>query len=471
MFDANRLRSVESFSSDGIPQENYKLEGDSVPSSESGGSRKKFWIKTEQADIIFGIWIALNALALAVETEIRNGSNDSHLAWFICDSIFNVVFLVELLLRIYAERRQWAKDCWNLFDFSLVLIGVLDTWIMPLAGTTTNIRFVTLFRLLRLMRLFRLLRVLRFLKELMLLVSGIASAMRAMVWGMFLLAITIFMGSLLITKLVGKECCDADDTFQDPFYSDHFGSVVRTAFTLFQFTMEFQPDICRFTWPDGMGLTFFFIVYTLFTNLTLLNIIASVIVENILNIAQKRCEEEYVAQREEHEQQTRDKLKAIFREADKDCNGLLDWEELNPVQPGVAKALKVAGVPPNQARDLFQVLDCDGSGQISLEEFTQGLERVSKPPQAKHLLTLERRLVAMDTKMKVSLADSVQHQKEVLSVLKRVEERQQNLQAVFESENSWEMQLPMPVSLQEPEPAKLIQHSRKATIQDCRASI
>jgi len=289
-----------------------------------------------------------------------------------------------------------------------------------------------------------------------------------MVWGMFLLAITIFMGSLLITKLVGKACCEADDPFQDPFYTEHFGTVAKTAFTLFQFTMEFQPDICRFTWNDGMGLTIFFIFYTLFTNLTLLNIIASVIVENILAIAQKKSQDEYNAQREEREQRTKEKLKAIFREADKDCNGLLDWEELNPVQPGVARALKVAGVPPNQARELFQVLDSDGSGQISLEEFTQGLERVSKPPQAKHLLTLERRLVAMDTKMKVSLADSVQYQKDVLSVLQRVEERQQHLQAVFESENSWE--LPMPVSLQEPEPSKLIEKSRKATISDCRTS-
>lgn len=358
-----------------------------------------FWIHSKQADLFFGMWIVLNSLVLAVETDARDDSdNAAELVWFTLDSIFNVVFLVEMLMRIYAEQRSWLKSGWNVFDFFLVSVGIIDTWILTFTGSgALDVSIVAMLRILRLMRLLRLLRVFRMCKELMLIIVGIASAMRAMVWGLAILAITIFMCALLLTRLVGKS-----SMYTDPFYNEYFGSMPRTAFTLLQFTMEFQPDICRQSWQDGTALTLFFIVYTCFTNLTILNIIGSIIVDTIMtkssdmNIAARAK-----AEAEKDREQAKE-LRARFASVDADNDGALELQEVTR-SSSFSNILESVGLDMHYAQEFFEVLDTDGSGRVSVEEFIEGVMRVQKPPQAKHLLQVERRLVAMDLKVKDSM--------------------------------------------------------------------
>jgi len=222
-----------------------------------------------------------------------------------------------------------------------------------------------------------------------------------------LLGITIFVCSLVITRLVGKDCCDDHNHFTDPFYSEHFGSMFRTAFTLLQFTMEFQPDLCRRTWEDGIALTLFFIVYTCFTNLTLLNIIASIIVDRILTISYDMNAEAKARAEAEKERKQRQNLKAIFDLADFNGDGVLTLEELTQGPPCFTKSLECAGIHILDATECFEVLDPDRSGTVSLDEFTECLLRVRKPPQAKHLLQIERRLVDLDLKANRSMQEVV----------------------------------------------------------------
>jgi len=237
----------------------------------------------------------------------------------------------------------------------------------------------------------------------MLLLLGVASAMRAMVWGFLLLAITIFMCSLAITQLVRQS-----ENVKDPFYSEYFGNIFRTAFTLLQFTMEFQPDVCRTTWEDGFALTIFFVLYTFLTNVTILNIIASIIVDTILSISSRLSKEDAAAKCAEQDRKDREALQAIFFAADANGNGVLELHELSgPRRSGFSRALESAGVDVMSAKELFEVLDSDESGKVSLEEFTDGLLRVRKPPHAKHLLQIERRLVAMEIKFRESMAELV----------------------------------------------------------------
>merc|ERR1712217_497085 len=122
---------------------------------------------------------------------------------------------------------------------------------------------------------------------------------------MILLLMLIFISALLVTRLVGRRCCFGDKVFNDAnwgddaedpeFYVGHFGTLPRSMFTLFQFTMEFQPDICRSTWHDGTEgylFTAFLILYTMLSNLALLNIMASIIVEVIMTISASNHKEE-----------------------------------------------------------------------------------------------------------------------------------------------------------------------------------
>ena len=59
--------------------------------------------------------------------------------WFVVDSIFNVVFLTEMVLLFNAERWDWPRSPWNLFDCALVLTGSIDTWFLPLISPQSDL--------------------------------------------------------------------------------------------------------------------------------------------------------------------------------------------------------------------------------------------------------------------------------------------------------------------------------------------
>jgi len=397
---------------------------------EEDGHRKR-WVQTAQADLFFGGWICVNAVILGVETDFRTLANEEDVIWTFLDSTFNVVFLIELCLRIYAERRKWIRDVWNIFDFILVVVGVFDTWMLPATGLNSDMRFVTLmrlFRLFRLIRVLRVLRLLRFLKELMLLIQGITSAMRAMVWGLLLLAITIFICALLLTRLVGKACCDSDDTFRDQLYRNLFGTLSRSSFTLFQFTMEFQPDICRDTWDYGPWLTIFFLAYTMFTNVTLLNTVASVIVENILSISAQNNEEEKANQKSEMAEENSWSLSNLFDALDGDSDGLIDKAEMSTTNPAVSKLLSMSGVSFDHLLNLFNIMDVDSNGLVDRDEFQTAMSRGKHPLQAVDVLRVQCQVDALRSKMKKTFEDVSTQNSSILEVLQRVEAGQAALE-------------------------------------------
>jgi voltage-gated sodium channel len=392
---------------------------------------KPYWIKTTQADLFFGGWICLNAIVLAFETDLRNESNEDDAVWIFLDSLFNVVFLSELVLRVYAEKLNWYKDPSNLFDFCLVAIGLLDTWILPASGLDSDMRFVTLmrvFRLFRLVRVLRILRLLRFLRELMLLVRGITSAMRAMVWGLLLLTITIFICSLLITRLVGKDCCDEDNTFQEESYDELFGTLPRSAFTLFQFTMEFQPDICRETWDHGPWLTFFFLAYTTFTNITLLNTVASVIVDNILSISQADQEERKAKEEESLKNETMKRVNSVFGKLDKDSNDRLTREDISPDNAATQQLIEMSGVSIEYAMNLFNIMDVDKNGDISREEFEAAIHSANQAVEGKDIIHLQCQVDSVRVSLKSFFQDSSKQNEAVLEALNRLENKQSMLE-------------------------------------------
>jgi len=408
---------------------------DGAKNSEGGQAA---WIHSMQAELFFGAWILLNALIIAIETDNR-ADDDNDWGWILIESIFNVVFLVEMLMRIVAERSRWPCSMWNMFDAVLVVIGIVDVWILLPAGATADIRFLTLmrlFRLLRLMRVLRVVRVLRNAKELLLLISGIAGAFKAMVWGMILLGFMIFICALLVTKIVGKRCCLGDKVFNDAIsfppaedgssneneglYFDLFGTMPRSMFTLFQFTAEFQPDIVRATWADGVEgylFSFFLIFYALASNIVILNIIASVIVDVVMSISSSKREEEVAEAKEELRKEITGKVDELFQSLDINEDRTLQYGELfDKKTDHVQRVFKAAGLLPSDAKELFSLLDKDSSGAVTPSEFRESLVRLKQAPDARDILRIEFSLKSMGSKVdKVMKA-----QANVVDVLSRI---------------------------------------------------
>lgn len=116
------------------------------------------------------VLVCLNMIVMGAETDIVGDVGPVRTpVWFTVESLFLICFVVEMGLKIVAFGWRFIfRDGWDLFDFVLVLGGVLELWIVSpiVAASTGGERALPALRILRLVRSLRLLRVMSFFQDL-----------------------------------------------------------------------------------------------------------------------------------------------------------------------------------------------------------------------------------------------------------------------------------------------------------------
>jgi len=362
---------------------------------------RKF-ITTPSASIFFGVIIMINAVFVGVEIEVtRENSGSVVLVCFIIESAFLILFILELCLRLRAasSMRAACSDCWNIFDFALILPGVLDTWVLQfifISMSSRGFEKLTVLRLVRLARAVRVLRVvrlLRFCHELLLLTQGILAALQALIWSLFLITMILYISAVLTTSwYVQMGVHDGFlDTEAGEAFAVYYGSVGRSCLTLFQLmTLEGWPHILRTSMEAFEHAWAFIVPFIMVTNFSLLNAITAVVVEKVFCIAQNHIADE--AKRSEKKRMAAlGKLKQLFSNMDVDHNNNIELEEFRVAmkEKRFEKQLLELGITGMDADELFQCLDLDGNEELSVAEFVDGCLRVVGPAQSKHLLQLQ----------------------------------------------------------------------------------
>eukprot|EP00929_Paragymnodinium_shiwhaense_P086570 TRINITY_DN47078_c0_g1_i1.p1 TRINITY_DN47078_c0_g1~~TRINITY_DN47078_c0_g1_i1.p1 ORF type:complete len:1409 (+),score=234.55 TRINITY_DN47078_c0_g1_i1:97-4323(+) len=145
-------------------------ESNSSQFSQKDESLKTEWHKWFSSSIPFNMTMAsailLNAIFIIVG-ELYNTEHNSHPAWLSIEVIFNALFLLEFIFKVSVLKRSYFWDAWNIFDFSLVILGLtgLVLEIMALINSSSTTADVsTEARLLRFNRVFRVLRVCRVIR-------------------------------------------------------------------------------------------------------------------------------------------------------------------------------------------------------------------------------------------------------------------------------------------------------------------
>ena len=101
-------------------------------------------IEARATQLIIIALIVLNAIVLALETSasivLQYGS-----ILRLTDQILLSIFVVELLLKIFTQGRQFYRDPWNIFDATVIGIALL-----PATGPLSILRSLRILRILRL---------------------------------------------------------------------------------------------------------------------------------------------------------------------------------------------------------------------------------------------------------------------------------------------------------------------------------
>nr|WP_207943263.1 ion transporter [Actinomadura sp. KC345] len=196
--------------------------------------------------------ILVNAVTLGLETVPSVMEHSGGLLHAV-DRVALGVFVTELLAKIYVQRARFVRDPWNVFDFAVVGISLV-----PHSGGLS---------VLRSLRILRALRLISMVPSLRRVVSALLGAMPGMASIAMLLALVLYVGAVMATKLFGQA---------EPEY---FGDLGASLFTLFQvMTGESWSQVARSVMEHHPAAWIFFVVFILVCTFVVLNLFIAVVV-------------------------------------------------------------------------------------------------------------------------------------------------------------------------------------------------
>jgi voltage-gated sodium channel len=254
-----------------------KTEEDTTP-----GLREAIRRRMESPGIqyLITLLIVINAIILGLETVPQ--AMEHYGAFLLAvDHFILSVFVIEILLRIYAHRLAFFRDPWSLFDFTVVAIALV-----PASGPLAVLRALRILRVLRLLTLVPSMR--RVVGALLGSIPGLSSIA-------LVLLLIYYVFAVIATKLFGEH------------FPQWFGSIGESLYSLFQImTLEsWSMGIVRPVMVEHPYAWIFFIVFILIATFTMLNLFIAIIV----NAMQTFTEEEN-RERKEALVETRDHIEA-----------------------------------------------------------------------------------------------------------------------------------------------------------------
>ncbi len=200
--------------------------------------------------------ILFNALVLGMETS------DTLMALAgpaiaLADRLCLSIFVIEIALKLFAQRLAFWRSGWNLFDF--VIVGIA---LIPGSGA---------FAVLRALRILRLLRVVSVTPSLRRVVEGFLKALPGMGSVFLLMSMIFYIGAVMATQLFGDS------------FPEWFGTLGASAYSLFQvMTLEsWSMGIVRPVMEVYPYAWAFFVPFIMMTTFAVVNLLVGLIVNSM----------------------------------------------------------------------------------------------------------------------------------------------------------------------------------------------
>mmetsp|Transcript_54084 Transcript_54084/g.128811 ORF Transcript_54084/g.128811 Transcript_54084/m.128811 type:complete len:645 (-) Transcript_54084:135-2069(-) len=359
--------------------------------------------------------ILLNCLVIGWQFSVSEGQE----IFAILEHFFTAFFFIEWCLRMTAFGWSWCFEPANFADTILVFgTGVFVKWVLEPSGTSAGgLRMFTVLRTLRLVRLARAVRLNPMFHEAWMLIHGLVTSARPLLWTMVIFSSVLYIFSVAGTEIIGKR-----SHFQNNDYAQElFGNLPRSMFTFFQlltmdtyFNEVIRPmmenlngtrDETRLGLTARMGdedpgLALFFIFFITVAVFVVSNLITAIIVENAFAIAQE--DQDSLAKAiETQKKEDLKELAKLFLQLDEDGSGELSKQEFTEAlrSKEVQELLVLLEMKVTEFMEAWEILD-DGDGSLTIKEFTNGMRRMRGPAKAKDILEIDKRLMRIDQRHK-----------------------------------------------------------------------
>lgn len=227
----------------------------------------KRFVESDRVQNFIIVLIMLNALTMGLETFSWWNTLLGSGVWII-DRVFVWIFVLELVLKLYAYRFSFFKSNWNNFDFVIVALSLI-----PGNGVFSCCRVV------RALRIFRTARLFGRMANLRIIVSAMLKALPNLGWLFLVLMIFFYIFAVLTTTLFGK------------IAPEQFGSLFSSFYSLFSLmTMEgWQDTVEAVKSPYARWV---FIPFMLISSYIFLNLVVGIIVAAMEDIIRHEKQQE-----------------------------------------------------------------------------------------------------------------------------------------------------------------------------------
>lgn len=202
------------------------------------------------------------------------------------------------------------------------------------------------------------------------------AAMKAMSFLCALMVFGLLLFSIFSVTIIGRNSAfDGVMIYEDTVY-DRFGTVYRSMYSLFELmTLEGWDRTARPLVERQPAIMLFLALFIMIFTFGILNMVVALVVEKTLDQTRTMGDLSKRQKLIEAAQQLME-LVSVFREGDSDESGTLSAEELKRVVQDSRKTLEALGLPVEDAQELFNILDTDNSGSITVQEFVQGIDKL-----------------------------------------------------------------------------------------------
>lgn len=351
--------------------------------------------------IVFNIFVMIVETDRAADEASGDGFHwTDAVGWLIL-----MIFVWELALRMFVYRSSFWHDPFNVFDFGVVAIDSLLSFLGLMLGSFFP---VSILRVCRLAKLARVSKVLRVFPELRIMMAGLAGSVSALFWGSMLLLIFLTVWSIVAVQFVHpyNKAMDYGDCER---CNDAYSSVMASMLTISQTTVLGWSDLSNsVALIEAHPITaVFFTAVFLSLSLGILNLILGVVC-NVFANAHDRIVAEMEDEKVLMKMESKNHLLDVCREMDTDGSGELTKEELTAgfeSQEDFRETLASMDIAQEDLEILWSILDSDRSGKISHSEFVSQVYTMTSS-DTQFMLAYIRYYVTM---IRHDIVDSIKH--------------------------------------------------------------
>ncbi|CAE8609945.1 unnamed protein product [Polarella glacialis] len=387
-----------------------------VDLSQSLLQKLEHFLQTGKFELLISALLFVNVLFLALELQYQGAISGYHLNiyetpypkeedWDQIDSFFAVgeyvftgIFCIDVALRIGVLRLKFWSVAINWLDFAVVatsLVPLLQT--LPISPI-----FLRLLRVGKLARALRMVTTSGALHSLEFLLKCLVSSGNLLGWSFVLLTFIQCIAGMIIANLARDFISDENNdraTRREVFV--YYGTFTRTFLTMFEILFANWAPACRVL-VDNVSEWFsiFFLVYRCVIGFAVINILNAVFVQQTLTAASADDELPFKQKQKDQVKYTQ-KVKSLFQSVDVSSDGTISFDEfaLLVETPKLKFWMDQLELEYHDMLGLFEMLDDNGDGEISMKEFSEGAGRLKGTAKTIDIWRLETKLEVLLTRL------------------------------------------------------------------------